>query len=203
MKQYLEEERNIWNIELVAKVPLYSSRKEFNFRIKSVEKINGEIINDPTLYSSKYIFSINKNMLGKSMYFNFKFSIEDINDVKSFTFGFCDEMVRWLPKTLLTCENEFLKIKNTKILEEVEEKSSEVIPEIIFEEALIINNNFEQILFADEQKSDVNTVAFTDPTVAEEISLKKDSEVKPTDVSKINLLEKKKYNKKSKTKSKI
>ena len=203
MKQYLEEERNIWNIELVAKVPLYSSRKEFNFRIKSVEKINGEIINDPTLYSSKYIFSINKNMLGKSMYFNFKFSIEDINDVKSFTFGFCDEMVRWLPKTLLTYENEFLKIKNTKILEEVEEKSSEVIPEIIFEEALIINNNFEQILFADEQKSDVNTVAFTDPTVAEEISLKKDSEVKPTDVSKINLLEKKKYNKKSKTKSKI
>ena len=44
MKQYLEEERHIWNIELVAKVPLYSSRKEFNFRIKSVEKINGEII---------------------------------------------------------------------------------------------------------------------------------------------------------------
>jgi hypothetical protein len=203
MKQYLEEEKNIWNIELVTKVPLYSSRKEFNFRIKSVEKINGEIINDPALYSSKYIFSINKNMLGKSMYFNFKFSVEDISDVKSFTFGFCDEMVRWLPKTLFTYENEFLKIKNTEILEEVEEESSEVIPKIIFEETVMINNNFEQILFTDEQKSDISTIELIDKTIAEEISMKKDSEVKPTDVSKVNLLEKKKYNKKSKTKSKI
>jgi hypothetical protein len=200
MRQYLEEKSNTWNIEIVTSVPLYSSKKEFNFRIKSVEKTNGEIINDPTLHSSKYIFSINKNMLGKNMYFNFKFSTEDISDVKSFTFGFCDEMVRWLTKTFLTYENEFLKIKNAEILEE---ETSEVIPQTIFEETITINNNFQQILFADEQKNDVDPIELIVETIVEEISLKKDSEVKPTDVSKVNLLEKKKYNKKSKTKSKI
>jgi hypothetical protein len=200
MKQYLEEEKNIWNIELVTKVPLYSSRKEFNFRIKSVEKINGEIINDPALYSSKYIFSINKNMLGKNMYFNFKFSTEDISDVKSFTFGFCDEMVRWLTKTFLTYENEFLKIKNAEILEE---ETSEVIPQTVFEETITINNNFQQILFADEQKNDVDPIELIVETIVEEISPKKDLEVKNNEVSKVNLLEKKKYNKKSKAKSKI
>jgi hypothetical protein len=200
MRQYLEEKSNTWNIEIVTSVPLYSSKKEFNFRIKSVEKTNGEIINDPTLHSSKYIFSINKNMLGKNMYFNFKFSTEDISDVKSFTFGFCDEMVRWLTKTFLTYENEFLKIKNAEILEE---KTSEVIPQTIFEETITINNNFQQILFADEQKNDVDPIELIVETIVEEISPKKDLEVKNNEVSKVNLLEKKKYNKKSKVKSKI
>ena len=200
MRQYLEEKSNTWNIEIVTSVPLYSSKKEFNFRIKSVEKTNGEIINDPTLHSSKYIFSINKNMLGKNMYFNFKFSTEDISDVKSFTFGFCDEMVRWLTKTFLTYENEFLKIKNAEILEE---ETSEVIPQTIFEETITINNNFQQILFADEQKNDVDPIELIVETIVEEISPKKDLEVKNNEVSKVNLLEKKKYNKKSKAKSKI
>lgn len=200
MRQYLEEKSNTWNIEIVTSVPLYSSKKEFNFRIKSVEKTNGEIINDPTLHSSKYIFSINKNMLGKNIYFNFKFSTEDISDVKSFTFGFCDEMVRWLTKTFLTYENEFLKIKNAEILEE---KTSEVIPQTIFEETITINNNFQQILFADEQKNDVDPIELIVKTIVEEISPKKDLEVKNNEVSKVNLLEKKKYNKKSKVKSKI
>lgn len=191
MKQYLEKESNTWNIELITKVPLYSSRKEFNFRIKSIEKVNGEIILDPILSSSKYIFSIKNNMLGKNMYFNFKFLTKDISDIKSFTFGFCDEMVRWLPETLLIYENEFLK-----------EKTSEAISEIISKEEVTINNNFEQILFTDEQKNDISTVALLDKTIDEEILQKKDTEVKATEV-KLNLLEKKKYNKKSKTKSKI
>jgi hypothetical protein len=200
MKQYFDKESNTWNIEIITKVPLYSSKKEFNFRIKSVEKINGEIINDPALHSSKYIFSINKNMLGKNMYFNFKFSKEDISDVRSFTFGFCDEMIRWLPKTFLTYENEFLKIKNAEILEE---ETSKFISQTIFEETITINNNFQQILFADEQKNDVDPIELTVETTFEEISPKKDLEVKTNEISKVNLLEKKKYNKKSKAKSKI
>jgi len=199
MKQYLDKESNTWNIELVTKVPLYSSKKEFNFRIKSVEKINGEIINDPTLHSSKYIFSINKNMLGKNIYFIFKFSKEDINDIKSFTFGFCDEMVRWLPATFLNYENEFLKIKN---IETLNLQNCELISDVICKEE-IINNNFEQILFIDEQKNEVETTVLLSEDIDKEILQKKEPEIKPAEVNKVSLLEKKKYNKKSKTKSKI
>ena len=124
MKQFLEKESDAWNITLLIKVPLHKFKKEFNFRIKSIEKVDGKIILDPILSSSKYIFSIKNNMLGKIMYFNFKFSLKEIQDIKSFTFGFCDEMVSWLPKSIFSVENEFLKTEEYRALFDLKKDTS-------------------------------------------------------------------------------
>lgn len=167
MKQFLDEELNTWNITVLTKVPMYRARKEFNFRIKNIKKKGGEIISDPSLNSSKYIFSIKNDILGKNAYFNFKFSTDDISDVESFTFGFCDEMVKWLPNTLITCENEFLKIKNEEVLKV---ESTDVLS--ASDDSKNENNStvvFNEILFSDT--SDIGTVLSADESLINSVNI--------------------------------
>jgi hypothetical protein len=130
MNQYLDSNSNTWDIMILKNVPMYRAKKEFNFRIKSIEKTNGEIILDPVFLSSRYVFQIKNDILGKNAYFHFKFSINDISDVKKFTFGFCDEMIRWLNETLYVCDNDYL---NNRVLKEELEITQEVVTNTMME----------------------------------------------------------------------
>jgi len=165
MKQFLDKESKTWNITVLTKVPMYSPRKEFNFRIKNIKKKNGEIISDPSLGSSKYVFLIKNDILGKNAYFNFKFSTNDISDIESFTFGFCDEMVKWLSNTLITCENEFLKIKNEEALQA---ESIDVLNTLDKDNSTVV---FNEILFSDT--SEISAILSADESLISSVNIEK------------------------------
>lgn len=105
MSFVFNELTNHCHINIVASVPNYKVKNRLNFRIHSVEMKDGKIVRDPTFADSTYVFPIKNALVGKKIQFNFSFLRSEIENVKKFKIGFCDEMVRWLDSTILTFEN--------------------------------------------------------------------------------------------------
>lgn len=199
MNQYLDNNSNTWDIMILKKVPMYRAKKEFNFRIKSIEKINGEVILDPVFLSSKYVFQIKNDILGKNAYFHFKFSINDISDVKKFTFGFCDEMIRWLNETLYVCDNDYL---NNKVFKEELEITQEGMNNTIIEDlknSVVENINLLEHNFSSLNKSEEDNSVFTSNVEEDFSNDKNNKEIVNTDDLPLALVKPKaQYSKKNK-----
>ncbi len=133
MKQYLDKADGKWHIELVVSVPPVIVKNKLNFRLKSVTMKDGSVIKDPDFAFSKYIFAIHRNALGKKVVFNAFFSQSKSSKIKSFQFGFCDEMVKWFNDTLFDVENTY------------EEPTPIVIEEAILTSSELVSSESEQI----------------------------------------------------------
>lgn len=105
MSFVFNELTNHCHINIVTSVPNYKVKNRLNFRIHSVEMKDGKIVRDPTFADSVYVFPIKNALVGKKIQFSFSFLKPEIENVKKFKIGFCDEMVRWLDSTILTFEN--------------------------------------------------------------------------------------------------
>jgi hypothetical protein len=115
MNQYLDEKDGKWHVSLSVDIPRILVKNKLNFRLHSVVMKNGEVVRDPSLSSSRYIFGIAPSFMGKKGFFFSYFEPTEIEEVDQFNFGLCDERVRWYGNTIFSVKNEY--IKNEIIIE--------------------------------------------------------------------------------------
>jgi hypothetical protein len=102
-------------------IPKLQITKILNFRVKSITLLNNQVIIDPQINNSNYIFEIKENQINKNYDFIFDFDIIEISNIKDIDIGFCDEFVRWYDQTVkkinvnLSQINLFNKKENNKI----------------------------------------------------------------------------------------
>ena len=102
-------------------IPKLQITNILNFRIKSITLLNNEVVNDPQINNSNYIFEIKKSQINKKNDFIFDFDITEMSNIKDIDIGFCDEFVRWYDYTArkinvnLSQVNLFNKKENNKI----------------------------------------------------------------------------------------
>lgn len=106
MNQYLDEKDGKWHISLSVDIPRILIKNKLNFRLHSVVMRNGEVIRDPSLSSSNYIFGIAPSFMGKKGFFFSYFEPKEIEEIDQFKFGLCDERVRWHESTIISIKNE-------------------------------------------------------------------------------------------------
>ena len=106
-----------------AAIPKLQITKILNFRVKSITLLNNQVVNDPQIANSKYIFEIKETQVNKNYNFIFDFDITEISNIKEIDIGFCDEFVRWYDHTVkkikinvnLSQINSFNKKENNKV----------------------------------------------------------------------------------------
>jgi hypothetical protein len=106
MEQYLDQKDGKWHITFSTNLPKVIIKNKLNFRLYSVNMINGEAIRDPVLKNSSYIFSIPESLNGRSVFFNTSFDINQISNIEEFCFSLCDEKVSW-SKEKVFIKNEY------------------------------------------------------------------------------------------------
>jgi len=106
MNQYLDEKDGKWHISLSVDIPRILIKNKLNFRLHSIIMKNGEVIRDPSLSSSNYIFGIAPSFMGKKGFFFSYFEPKEIEEIDQFKFGLCDERVRWHESTIISIKNE-------------------------------------------------------------------------------------------------
>jgi hypothetical protein len=106
MNQYLDEKDGKWHVSLSVDIPRILVKNKLNFRLHSVVMKNGEVVRDPSLSSSRYIFGIAPSFMGKKGFFFSYFEPTEIEEVDQFNFGLCDERVRWHEITIISIKNE-------------------------------------------------------------------------------------------------
>jgi hypothetical protein len=106
MNQYLDEKDGKWHVSLSVDIPRILVKNKLNFRLHSVVMKNGEVVRDPSLSSSRYIFGIAPSFMGKKGFFFSYFEPTEIEEVDQFNFGLCDERVRWYESTIIFIKNE-------------------------------------------------------------------------------------------------
>jgi len=106
MEQYLDQKDGRWHITFSTNLPKVIIKNKLNFRLYSVNMINGEVIRDPILKNSSYIFSIPESLNGRSVFFNTSFDINEISNIEEFCFSLCDEKVSW-SKEKVFIKNEY------------------------------------------------------------------------------------------------
>jgi hypothetical protein len=106
MNQYLDEKDGKWHVSLSVDIPRILVKNKLNFRLHSVVMKNGEVVRDPSLSSSRYIFGIAPSFMGKKGFFFSYFEPTEIEEVDQFNFGLCDERVRWHESTIISIKNE-------------------------------------------------------------------------------------------------
>jgi hypothetical protein len=125
MNQYLDEKDGKWHISLSVDIPRILVKNKLNFRLHSVVMRNGEVIRDPSLSSSNYIFGIAPSFMGKKGFFFSYFEPKEIEEVDQFNFGLCDERVRWHESTIISIKNEMPAPISEPELHEVDSSSVE------------------------------------------------------------------------------
>ena len=108
MEQYLDQKDGKWHITLWTELPRVIVKNKLNFRIKSVTLNDGSVVSDPQINNSKHKFSINDSMLGKRVFFNFSFDIEEISNISNIKIGLCDEKIVWFSNTIIDIVNLYL-----------------------------------------------------------------------------------------------
>lgn len=125
MNQYLDEKDKKWHISFSVDIPRVLIKNKLNFRLHSVVMKNGDVVRDPSLSSSNYIFSIAPSFMGKKVFFFSYFDTDVIEEVSDFKFGLCDERVRWYENTIISIKNEYLKNEALEIIPEIKVSLSE------------------------------------------------------------------------------
>lgn len=100
---------NKYCISIRCKIPNLKITQILNFRIYKSILDTDDIIQDPEIPNSNYIFNIKKSMLNSFYAFELSLDINEISKYKSFIIGFCDEFVQWNEQT-------FIKIDINKTL---------------------------------------------------------------------------------------
>ena len=148
MEQFLDQKDNKWHITMWMVVPTVNVKHGYNFRVHSITNNDGSIIRDPSISNSHYIFGISTKFFGKKVFFNASFDSLEIQNVKSFKFGFCNEQVAWLNNTFVVFENNCPKVINNNDIVEgqaLEVKTSDTLEEssLVSVEASINMNELE------------------------------------------------------------
>ena len=147
-------------------VPTINIRHSYNFRVHSITNNDDSIIRDPVISNSHYIFNLGTKFFGKKVFFNASFDLLEIQDVKSFKFGFCNEQVSWLNNTFFVVENNCPKLKNNNdiVAEEqtLEVKSSDVVKEIV-----LVSN--EASVSLDKLETTFNQIISVEPFILSEV----------------------------------
>jgi hypothetical protein len=140
MEQYLDQKDGKWHITFWTELPRVIIKNKLNFRIKSITLNDGSVVTDPQINNSKYIFAIHESMLGKKVFFNFSFDINEIFKISEFIFGLCDEKNKWFLDSLLYIKN--IKFKHTEDfkINEIYHKEN-IIEKNIIEENITNNND--------------------------------------------------------------
>ena len=86
---------NRYKFTISATIPNLQITKILNFRVKSITLLDNQVINDPHIANSNYIFEIKENQVNKNYDFIFDFDITEISNIKNIDIGFCDEFVTW------------------------------------------------------------------------------------------------------------
>ena len=121
INQYLDKEDGMYHITFYKFISSVLVRNILNYRLYSIELTDGTIIRDPEFVNSKYVFKIHTDFLNKNIFFNARFSIDDIKNIKKFKFGLCDEKVIWYEDHFIDIKNElsFVQIINEKPPEDI------------------------------------------------------------------------------------
>jgi hypothetical protein len=137
MEQFLDQKDNKWHITMWVIVPVVNVRHSYNFRAHSIVNNDSSVIRDPVISNSNYIFALGTKFFNKKVFFNASFDPLEIQNIKSFKFGFCNEQVAWLNNTFVVVENNCPKITNNNAV--IEEEVLEVKILDIIEEPELIN----------------------------------------------------------------
>lgn len=90
-----------YTISISVDVPVLTITQILNFRVYSATFADWQIIQDPYIQNSSYIFEVGRNALNKRANFEFSFDMLEMSNLRSITVGFCDEMVRWYTDTFV------------------------------------------------------------------------------------------------------
>lgn len=160
MNQYFDHTTNKYHLTLEVEIPKYLPSRTVNFRIFSITDKSFEIIRDPQLLNSKYIFEMYRSLFGKKVFFNFSFDKYEFEKIRSFNFGLCEEGVRWILKDIIF-ENIFFK-----------EEEFTLINYDYYEDALAINS-----LELFEEKNSKNTENCTPEIITDSLKVSLSKEV--------------------------
>ena len=175
MEQFLDQKDGKWHITMWMIVPTVNVKHIYNFRIHSIINNDNSITRDPIISNSHYIFGLGTKFFGKKIFFNASFDPLEIQNVKSFKFGFCNEQVSWLSNTFVVVENNCPRIINNNdvVIEEqpLEVESLDVVEEpvsVSIQTSAILN---ESETISDDQISDkimISSDIIPDNTLAEQ-----------------------------------
>lgn len=160
MEQFLDQKDGKWHITMWMIVPTVSVKHIYNFRIHSITNNDNFITRDPVISNSHYIFGLGTKFFGKKIFFNASFDPLEIQNIKSFKFGFCNEQVSWLSNTFVVVENNCPRIMNNNdvIIEEqfLKVESLDVVEEsasVSIQTSAILNES--ETIFDDQISSKI------------------------------------------------
>lgn len=158
MEQFLDQKDGKWHITMWMIVPTANVKHIYNFRIHSIINNDNSITRDPVISNSHYIFGLGTKFFGKKVFFNASFDPLEIQSVKSFKFGFCNEQISWLSNTFVVVDNNCPRIMNNNdvVIEEqlLEVESLDFVEEpasVSIQTSAILN---ESKTISDDQISD-------------------------------------------------
>jgi hypothetical protein len=77
------------------KIPDIKIKNELNFRIFEIKNCDNNVIKDPDISNSYYIYNISRNSIGKFVNINFEFDKNKFENINEIIFDFCDEHIAW------------------------------------------------------------------------------------------------------------
>ena len=92
---------NKYELVVLTIIPDIQIKNDLNFRIFSIKNNNEQIIFDPLIPDSRYVFNLNTNFLNKNVYFIFSFKKEEFENIKEINFGLCHEHISWIIKDIV------------------------------------------------------------------------------------------------------
>ena len=208
MEQFLDQKDGKWHVTMWMTVPIVNVRHSYNFRVHSITNNDSSVVRDPVISNSHYVFGLGTKFFRKKVFFNASFDPLEIQDIKSFKFGFCNEQVSWLSNTFVIVENNCPRIINNNdvIVEEqpLEVESLDVAEEpasAIIETSLNLNES--EIISNDEVSTELAllTSIILDNAIVEEkvdtsiVEIKNEPSIQQKDVVQVA---KKKFGRKKK-----
>lgn len=208
MEQFLDQKDGKWHITMWMTVPIVNVKHSYNFRVHSITNNDDSIVRDPAISNSHYVFGLGTKFFSKKVFFNASFDPLEIQDIKSFKFGFCNEQIAWLSNTFLVVENNCPRIINNNDVV-VEERTLEVENLDVMKEsasAIVetsLNLNESEIIANDEVSTELSllTSIILDSTIVEEkvdtpiVEIKNEPSIQQKDVVQVA---KKKFGRKKK-----
>lgn len=137
MNQYLDEKDGKWHITMNVSIPRVLIKNKLNFRLYSVTMKNGKVIRDPSLKLSKYVFGISPSLMGRVVFFNTSFDVNEISEISEFKLGLCDERIRWYEDTFISIENNLVTATLIKQDELAESEMSVEVSETATQEFVL------------------------------------------------------------------
>lgn len=197
MNQYFDEKTNKYHITMEVGMPRRSSSRKNNFRIYSITNDSNEIIKDPVLSDSKYVFEIHNHLFGRKVFFKFSFEKNMFEKIKSFNFGLCEEGYGWIFKDIIV-ENNFFIDKN--LIESPEDKALDEVTnsEGVADDVIVgdvVDNSFVVVDKTDIIKDNESIILLVS---SQEEALKKQET--PNETISIDLIKPKTNNKKTNSK---